>query len=139
MFTGEYERSLDSKGRLMLPPVWRSELTVGGYLARSTSSGPKCVDLITEETMRATADRLLEGVREGRYTADEQRRWASSLTPVQLDGQGRIVVPPTLRDHAGITGSVMLVGNLNRAEIWSIDHYSAWEETTGDDGGAVFY
>lgn len=122
----------------MLPPVWRSELAAGGYLALEQATG--CLTLITEETMRDTAQRLLEGVREGRYTEAQQRGWAASLTPVQLDGQGRIALPQPLRERAMIAGGVNLVGNLNRAEIWNPERYDNWKDVNAADAdGAVFY
>ncbi len=131
MFTGEHERLLDEKGRLSLPPMFRRQLVETAFLARSDSA--PCLLLFSEEEIQRVADRLKERVLEGEVSVDQQRRWGASITEVKTDAQGRLAIPPKLRRLAGLDREVVLIGVIDRAEIWDADAWAEVERATDDD------
>lgn len=116
MLFGEFERSLDEKGRMVLPPVFRREFADVGYL--SSSMNRPCLLVVNQEEMHAMAKRLKKDVRKGKLSPDELRIWSASISTVNVDSQGRIAVPQKLRDTVGIERSAALIGAIDRAEIW---------------------
>lgn len=131
MFTGEHERLLDEKGRLSLPPLFRRYLAENAFLARSASE--PCLLVFPPEEIQRVADRLKDRVRAGEVTPNEQRRWAASISEVRTDAQGRLAIPPKLREVAGLDREVVLIGVVDRAEIWNAQ---AWAdvERANDEG-----
>ncbi len=131
MFTGEHERLLDEKGRLSLPPLFRRHLIDSAFIARSSSE--PCLLVFPQEQIELVAERLKERVRAGEVTPNEQRRWAASITEVKTDSQGRLAIPPKLRELAGLEREVVLIGVVDRAEIWNADAWAAVERAS-DEG-----
>lgn len=132
MFTGEHERLLDDKGRLSMPRVFRRYLADPAYLARSGTD--PCLLLYPEEEIQRAASRLKDKVRAGEVTANQHRRWAASISEVQMDSQGRLAIPPKLRESAGLSREVVLIGVMDRAEIWTPE---AWADVQNSNEDSV--
>lgn len=115
-FTGAYEHSLDSKGRLILPARFRDQLQGGGWLTQPSS---QCLALFPRDTYEQVAAMHRERQRSGDEGASAQARafFARSFEVIP-DGQGRIAIPAMLRDKVGITREVTVIGNNSRVEIW---------------------
>lgn len=131
MFTGEHERLLDEKGRLVLPSNFRRYFVDSVFCARSTTD--PCLMLFSQEEIERVAARLKERVRAGEVSLDAQRRWASSITEVNTDAQGRVAIPQKLRESAGLEREVVVVGVVDRAEVWNVEAWAAVESATDDD------
>ncbi len=131
MFTGEHERLLDEKGRLSLPPLFRRYLVETAFLTRSSSE--PCLYLFSQDEVERVAERLRQRVRAGEVTANEQRRWAASISEVKTDAQGRLAIPPKLREVANLDREVVLIGVMDRAEIWNAEAWAA-VESASDEG-----
>ncbi len=129
MLTGEHARSLDDKGRLSLPPAFRSVLAEGGYVAIYR----QCLGIWTTEEAHSALRRLEAAVRAGEASGDELRRFSSSLEPVGVDAQGRLSLPATKREALGLDKSVVLVGVFNRGEVWDAGE---WESLQAEQGEA---
>ena len=114
MFVGKFEHSLDEKGRVVLPSTFRVQLVDKGFL----SQWDRCLGLWTEEDFFDGADRLTEKVREGATSLYAVRAFAANAHEVKPDSQGRIMLPQRLRDFAGLTRDVVIIGALERIEIW---------------------
>ena len=127
MFMGEYNHSLDAKGRLIIPVKFRESLGEKFVVTRSLDA---CLCIYDMEAWETFAKKLTELP----YNAKEQRElvrfFLSGAAEVELDKQGRILVPNNLRAAAGIEKDVVLVGVGGRIEIWSS---KAWEETQTSD------
>ncbi len=122
-FFGAYEHSLDGRGRVAIPAVYRRELHDGGVL-RPADDG--CLELYTHESFSAKTDEVL-GDSDTRTRIGRQRRRAFLSRAFgfhQLDQQGRIVIPQEMRDHAGLEGRVVLVGLGDYVEVWEL---ARWE------------
>ena len=127
MFMGEYNHSIDEKGRLIIPSRFRYELGESFVLTKGLD-GCLCIYPNTEwET-------LLEKLRSLPLTNRNARKitrfLVSGAATCELDKQGRILVPAPLREHADITKDVVLTGNLERIEIWD---KARWEEYSSYD------
>jgi MraZ protein len=115
-FVGRYEHSLDTKGRVILPVKYRPSFEHGGFLTQNKEG---CLALWTpgefERQMRAMQDEAGRGQAE----RNRARLWASSSHEVEVDRQGRMPIPPHLRDFASLAGEVLVHGAIDRIELWS--------------------
>ncbi len=116
MFMGEYSHALDDKGRLTIPAKFREELAYGAVLTRGYD---RSLLLYTADAFK----RISERAQALSFTDPENRALmrltyagASEAVP---DRQGRILVPPFLREYAGITGECVIVGVGHAIEVWS--------------------
>jgi len=132
MFLGQYERSLDDKGRLAIPPELRAALGPGAVLTRSFDN---CLCIYPAAKWEALA-RAVDDLPQVRY---EARLLARSLfggaVPCEFDRQGRVVVPAFLREHAGLNGDAVIIGVYSRVEIWSKEAWTG-ERQKIESGGA---
>jgi len=121
--TGEFRHTLDDRSRVAVPVRFRARLGQGATLARWLDN---CLGLFPHDAWDELA-RKISGLPLTNPSAREFARFMSSgATDVELDKQGRILVPGYLREYAGLAeGEVVVVGALNRLEIWSP---AAWDK-----------
>jgi MraZ protein len=115
--TGEFRHTLDDRSRVAVPVRFRTRLAQGATLARWLD---KCLGLFPQDEWEELAAKL-RGLPLTNARAREFARFMSSgAVEVQLDKQGRILVPSYLREYAGLSeGEVIVVGAFNRLEIWA--------------------
>ncbi len=121
MFMGEFTHSIDDKGRLTIPARFREDLAYGAVLTRGYD---KDLLLYTAEAFKritARAETLSPTDPEHRALLRLTFSGASEIVP---DRQGRILVPPYLRDYAGLENECVIVGVGNSIEIWSRDGWT---------------
>ena len=121
-FLGEFPHSLDDKGRLILPAKFRAALEDGAVIAAGQA---KCLAVYTHSEWAGVEQRVSELAREGgdrMIVARTIFALASSVTP---DKQGRVPIPPPLREYAGLEREVVVIGALSHLEIWGA---AAWRE-----------
>ena len=122
-FYGNYEHSLDARGRVAIPAVYRRELHDGGVL-RPADDG--CVELYTHEGFRLeTARRLGESGTREFDDRDRRREFFPDAFSFDLDQQGRIVISQEMRAHAELDGSVKLIGLGDYVELWNPERWAA--------------
>lgn len=124
MFLGQYERSLDEKGRLAIPAELRTGLGNGAVLTQGFDNCLCIYSAAKWDTLAQAADDLQDLRPEARLRA---RKLFSGAVPCEFDKQGRIGIPVFLREYAGISGEVTVAGAGSRVEIWSRE---AWSEQT---------
>jgi MraZ protein len=119
-FTGEYIHTLDPKGRLIIPTRFREQLGSEFYVTRGLDG---CLFVYPEDEWKTFSAKLrsLPLIDEGARKLT--RFFAAGATPCELDKQGRILVPATLREFACLEKDVVLAGMVNRIEIWSKDRW----------------
>jgi MraZ protein len=130
MFLGTYTPSLDDKGRLILPARFREELARGLVI---TKGQERCLTVWTAVGFAEVADRMRHAAGQaaspeaviGRSARDYHRVFFASAYDCVPDSQGRIVVPPPLREYAGLTRECVVIGADTRLEIWGA---AAWAE-----------
>lgn len=116
--TGEFQHNLDSKGRLSIPARLREEL---GNVFYVTLSIDKCLSAYSAESWQSFIDR----VDEMPYVKQRKMRpLFAYAAKCEMDAQGRILIPQNLRDYAGLTKNVTVVGSNNHAEFWDSDNWN---------------
>lgn len=129
MFVGRFEHSLDEKGRLVLPSSYRQQFAERGFLTQYQ----RCLGLWTAEGFDEVTQRLREKFREGLAPNSALRAFAANAVEVRVDKQGRISIPEWLRDKAGLERDAVIIGVLDRIEIWSADRWRTESEGADDD------
>jgi MraZ protein len=119
-FFGTYEHTLDAKGRLILPSRFRGPFEHGGYLSQNLDG---CLALWTPDQFERQMQDMEEREATGRAERNQARVWASNSHEVELDRQGRMAMPARLRDYAGLSENVLVLGVINRVEFWDPDRY----------------
>jgi MraZ protein len=122
MFLGEYEHSLDAKGRVILPAKFRDQLTDGGFVTKGRGG---CLSVFTPEEFENVASQVRELSKRGSKDLNAARSFFSGAADISPDRQGRVVIPPNLRAYAGLTREVVVTGVFSRIEIWDRDR---WQE-----------
>ena len=117
--TGEYQHSLDAKGRLFIPAKLREELGSEFYV---TLSMDHCLCAYSAEDWQIFSDK----VKSMPYAKQRlMRPLYAFATKCEPDSQGRVLLPQGLRDRAGLTKNVTVLGSNNHAEFWDSDEWAA--------------
>ena len=130
MFQGSHAYHIDEKGRLKLPADFVHALGSAFTITRGQHG---CLWLMPDAEWRRIVERL-----QGPSIVDQrmlslQRFFIGSAVTLSLDGQGRLTIPPVLRDFAGIDHEIMVVGIGTRIEIWSRARWDAYESQFSDE------
>jgi len=129
MFLGTHAPRLDDKGRLILPAKFRDELAEGLVV---TKGQERCLNVWpTDEFARMT-----EGLRTAPVTSkavrDYQRILFAGASQEVPDKQGRVTVPPLLREYASLDRDCVVIGADNHVEVWSAAAWAAYSEGQDD-------
>ncbi len=120
-FVGQFQHSLDAKGRLILPARFRPEFERGGHLSPNTEG---CVALWTPgEFARQMEDRLQQSRMGGSLERQQVRYWSANSSDVEFDKQGRFALPTAIRDYGRLVGDVLIVGAIDHVELWNPSTY----------------
>ena len=127
MFMGEYKNSIDEKGRLLIPSRLRSEVT--GNVMVMTRGVDACLWLFPPEQWKKIAQSIMgsSSIFKSK-TRLLHRRIIAPAQECEIDRSGRITIPPTLRDSAGIElkKEAVILGIDSYLEIWDTDTYGAY-------------
>lgn len=136
MFKGRYDHAVDGKGRASLPARFRELLALTGddrlvLTAALDESYPHIV-AYPYSGWRAFEEKLADKPTFDPNIIALKRLYVSSAVECQLDGHGRILIPQTLRDHAGISREATWLGMTTVVELWQPEQWSrAYEEAQG--------
>lgn len=127
MFIGEYQHSIDDKGRVHIPARFREALGSAFVLTRGLDNCLFAFPLVEW----AKLEEKLKGLP---FTKGDARAFTrfffAGAAEVELDRQGRVVVPPHLRQYAKLERDVVVLGVSDRVEIWAKDVWDAYERQT---------
>ncbi len=115
MFFGEFEHSVDTKGRVILPAKFRDAFLAGGFITKVLDG---CLAVYTREEFATVAQEMQEKARRGGDERTLVRSLAAGTAEVVPDRQGRIALPANLRSFAEIERDVVVTGAINRIELW---------------------
>jgi MraZ protein len=123
-FLGEYEATLDSKGRFLLPAGIKKQLPEEETLRFVINRGfEECLSLYPIQNWQplfADLSRLNEfNPKERQF----QRDFLNGATPIEPDSAGRLLIPPNLKVHAGLSKDIVLVAVVKKIEIWDSNKY----------------
>ncbi len=134
MFIGEYKHNLDDKGRLAIPTKFRADLSKGAVVTRGLDTS---LFLFPKEEWDKLAEKLASlplGQSNSRAFA---RLMLAGAMDVEVDKQGRVMLPEYLRTYAGLHKSVVIAGLYNRLELWDESSWNAYKLKMEEDAESV--
>lgn len=135
MFLGSYAINMDAKGRMAIPSRVRDGLAevCGGSVVATAHPEERCLLIYPEphwQELMPKVEALPNIKRKARLM---QRLLLGYATYLEIDGNGRVLLPPTLREYAGLEKKLMLVGQGRKLELWSEERWFAWLDAAGED------
>ena len=131
MFLGEYNHTIDDKGRLTIPAKFRGELAAGLVVTRGFDQNLMIFPLDEWQDM---AERIISRPLGDEDVRSFRRRIFSGAIDLSPDRQGRIVLPSYLREFAGIDGEVVVAGMYNYVEVWGVGAWRSVREKIENSG-----
>ncbi|MHC4089762.1 MAG: division/cell wall cluster transcriptional repressor MraZ [Planctomycetota bacterium] len=128
-FTGHHERTIDSKNRLQIPSQFRNAIDVereGPGLYAVLGERRHTLALVTERQFEELARRIQTEFMSNSEALDFEQRFYSTASYVEMDKQGRVVLPDYLASRARIKGEVVLAGAKYRIDIWRRADFEAF-------------
>ncbi|MCP5464027.1 MAG: division/cell wall cluster transcriptional repressor MraZ [Deltaproteobacteria bacterium] len=137
MFRGRFAHSLDAKGRVSIPSKFREVLSCAYDERLILTNFDGCLWGYPVAEWQKIEDRVASLPQFKPEVKALQRVFISAATECVLDKQGRILIPPTLREYAGIDRDLIFVGMTKRIEVWSQDRWDKIFEESQNDIGAM--
>jgi MraZ protein len=133
MFLGEYEHSIDTKGRMAVPAKFRAQLDRGAVISKGMGT---CLSVYTMDRWEEKSNELVAGMSSDELR-DFERRIYPSASEIDLDGQGRIIIPAKLRVYAKIATEVTVAGVRDHFEIWDRATWQIYQERLDAEGSSI--
>lgn len=128
-FLGEYEATLDSKGRFLLPAGFKKQLPEDGASQFVINRGfEKCLTLYPVQSWEPIFSNISKLNDFDPKVREFRRYFLNGATNVELDSAGRLNIPKNLMEHAGLEKDIVLVSAVNKIEIWDISKYKQFFE-----------
>lgn len=135
MLSGEYAHSLDDKGRITIPVKFRKEL---GNSFMITNGLDGCLFIFPDKEWKIFETQLrTQGVLSNKDVRTLTRYFVGGGVSSILDKTGRTIIPSSLRDNAGLDKEIVLVGVLNRIEIWDKDKWNNQTKNIRDNADEI--
>ena len=135
MFLGEYEHTIDTKARLAVPAKFRTQIQAGRGAVLSKGMGT-CLAVYLLDRWEEKSNELVAG-RTSEELRDFERRIYPSASEIELDAQGRMVIPAKLRIYAKLENEATIVGVRDHFEIWDRATWQAYQERLDAEGNTV--
>jgi len=136
MFLGEFAHTIDTKGRLTIPAKFRGLVATGLVVTRGFDQNLMLYPMDEWEALaariaqRPLSDTDMRAFRRRVFSPNSRRTGAADLVP---DRQGRVIIPPYLREFAGIDKEVVIAGMFNYLEVWSSASWTAVRDSIEAD------
>ncbi|NLV72125.1 MAG: hypothetical protein GXY46_05895 [Actinobacteria bacterium] len=132
LLAGDFDHTLDPKGRITLPARYRDYFQRGAVLVRLQDNEP-CVRVYHPEAWEEFDAKYIEplNVFESEEDSWRARSIYESLDPVEPDRQGRVLIPSQRIKELGLSGKVKIIGNRTHLEIWNPETYAALKASRG--------
>ncbi|OGE84089.1 MAG: cell division/cell wall cluster transcriptional repressor MraZ [Candidatus Colwellbacteria bacterium RIFCSPLOWO2_01_FULL_48_10] len=127
MFIGEFQHNIDTKGRIAIPAKFRTKVSGGAIITRGLDH---CLFVFTSKDWEALAQKLIALPLAQANSRAFVRLMLSGASDVELDAQGRILIPDYLRKYAGLSKEAKVTGVYNRMEIWDTAAWNAYKSKT---------
>lgn len=125
MFIGEYQHSIDEKGRVSLPVKFRARLASGCVVTRGID---KCLWVYPQDEWEKLAKKISQLPITQKDSRNFSRLILSGAVDLNIDKLGRINLPNYLKDYAGINKKVIVTGMYNRIEIWPEENWNDFKK-----------
>ncbi len=127
MFLGEFQHTLDTKGRVSLPARFRNEMTARIVVSKGMEGS---LYVFPAENFEESIERLLESNEFDPKVRKVRRFFMSGATDVEIDSAGRMTIPPHLREYAKLEKEVAVIGNGDRIELWDSGEWERYNSET---------
>jgi len=134
MFIGEYQHNIDEKGRLAVPVKFRTDLKKGAVVTKEVDD---CLSIYTREEWNKYADKVAALPSSKADARAFARLKLGSAMDVEIDGQGRMLIPEYLRKDNGLMKRVVIIGLYSRLEIWDEDRWNRYKAKTNAKSGKI--
>ena len=124
-FMGTYTPKLDDKGRLFLPAKFRDQLAEGLVVTRGQE---RCLTVWPQAAFEELARRAQEAPVTVKAARDYTRFLFAGASDETPDKQGRITIPPMLRDYASLSRDCVVIGAMNRIEVWDATSWQTYSD-----------
>ena len=129
-FLGEYEATLDAKGRFLLPAGFKKQLQQDAATQFVLNRGfEKCLTLYPIQSWEPIFSEISKLNDFNPKVREFRRYFLNGATQVELDSAGRLLLPKNLSEHAGLEKDIVLVSAVNKIEIWDKSKYTQFFET----------
>jgi MraZ protein len=129
-FLGEYEATLDAKGRFLLPAGFKKQLPQEGANQFVLNRGfEKCLTLYPIQSWDPIFSEISKLNDFDPKVREFRRYFLNGATHLELDSAGRLLLPKNLTEHAGLEKDIVLVSAVNKIEIWDKNKYTQFFET----------
>jgi MraZ protein len=125
LFLGEFQHSLDSKGRIILPAKFRDALADGLVITKGME---KCLFIFSRSEWPHLEDKVQSLPLTKRDARKFSRFFFAGAMKEVLDKQGRVLIPENLRKYAELNRDVVIIGVSNRLEVWSKENWEVYLE-----------
>ena len=132
-FLGEYEATLDSKGRFLLPGGLKKQIPEGENRFVISRGFEKCLNLYPLKTWESIMDRISKLNDFDPKVRQFKLLFLGGATEVELDSAGRMLLPPSLKEHAGLNKDIVLASNVDKINIWDAGKYNQFLEEFSSD------
>ncbi|KKQ74560.1 MAG: Protein MraZ [Berkelbacteria bacterium GW2011_GWB1_38_5] len=127
MFIGEYQHTIDQKGRMAVPSKIRRDIGSGAVVTRGIDN---CLWLFPKKEWQTLAEKLASLPLSDANSRAFSRLMLAGAMEVEFDSQGRALLPGYLRTYAGLTKNAIIAGLFNRLEIWDEAKWKEYKEKT---------
>ncbi len=134
MFIGEYKHTIDEKGRLAVPVKFRPQLAEKAIITRGLD---KCLFVFTATEWDVLAKKIMALPLVQANSRAFARLMLAGAMDVELDTQGRMLVPDYLREYASLAKTAAIVGVYNRLEVWDEKAWVAYKKKTEKDSDEI--
>ncbi len=134
MFLGEFVHTVDEKGRLTIPARFRADLDAGLVVTRGID---RCLAIYSMEEWSQLAKQVSALPMTDRRARAFRRLVFANASDATPDKQGRVLIPPRLREYAGLDGEVVVTGLNTYIEVWNQDSWSEERERVEGDGANI--
>jgi MraZ protein len=125
VFLGEYQHTLDAKGRISLPRKFRDETGAKLVVAKGLE---KCLYVYPAEGYRSFLENLMSASDFDRNSRAVRRFFTAGAAEVEIDSAGRVATTPVLREFAGLSKDVIVAGVGDHIEVWDAAAYAAYQD-----------
>ncbi len=140
MFLGQFEYSVDAKGRITIPSIFRKDLNDTAYLTKGVE---RCILVYPEESWQSLCQKVANLSFTKRDAREFTRFFFANASQESIDAQGRILLPRHLREYASIDKKAIIAGAGKVIEIWSEqnwkEHMKEVEEKFGDIAEKIMF
>ena len=134
MFSGEYEHSIDTKGRVIMPLKFREALGSVFYITKGLDHN---LLVYSAEAWQNFYEKLSKLPMADKNARGFSRLFLSGAVECEVDKQGRVLLPATLRNYAGIIKNATIIGNGDKIEIWSTETWNNYIDDLDPDAVAA--